>query len=215
MKIIGISGGSGAGKSTASKGLATLLPNSLFVDVDPYFREATDKLESEIFEAIGMKKDGNVLNQNYFFTSFESMSAWIDVIKDYVVQRINYIVENEGKDKDFVIVDWCFLPMCDFFSKCDYTLCVKADYDKRFDRLTNRMKAVEQYSIEKGPSFWEYKQWAFENRVKFSAINDYGYSSQYEIVNDKDLYNLNEKVKRFSNLLINENMQSSVNAFFN
>lgn len=210
MKIVGVSGGSGAGKSTVSRELANILPNSLFIDVDPYFREATDKLEDKIFEKIGMKKEGNVLSYNYFFASFESMNTWIDVIKDSVVQSINCAVEKYGKDKDYIIVDWCFLPMCEYFSKC-----VKADYEKRFERLTNRMKTIEEYSVEKGPSFWEYKQWAFENRVKFSAINDYGYNSQYEIVNDKDIYNLSEKIKAFADLLVNQNVQSSVCTIYN
>jgi len=191
MKIVGISGGSGAGKSTVSKGLVNILPNSIFIDVDPYFREATDKLEDKIFSEIHMEKEEGVLNQNYFFSSLEAMNTWIRVISDYVNARIEEVVSKLGEGKDYVIVDWCYLPMCDFFKKCDYTFCVKADYATRYKRLENRMRAVSGgYSIAKGPSFSEYKKKSFENRVKYSAINEYGYKSDFNIVNDKDLETL-------------------------
>ncbi|MBQ3409696.1 MAG: dephospho-CoA kinase [Clostridia bacterium] len=195
MKIVGISGGSGAGKSTVSRGLAKILPNAVFIDVDPFFREATDKLEGEIFKAIKMVKEEGVLNQNYFFSSLEAMNAWINVIKDYVSCRIEETVAKLGEENDYIIVDWCYLPMCSYFEKCDYTLCVKADYHTRFKRLSDRMKAVNGYSIASGPSFYEYQKEPFENRVKYSAIDEYGYSSQFEIVNDRDIESLNKSVK--------------------
>lgn len=204
MKIIGVSGGSGAGKSTVSRGLAKVLPNSLFIDVDPFFREVTDELEEKIFKRINVKKEDNVLNYNYFFESLEAMNVWIDVIKDKVSQKIEEAVEMESKNKDYIIVDWCYLPMCDYFEKCDYTLCVKADEKLRYTRLSNRMKAIDGYSIEKGPSFWEYKQSSFENRVKFSAINDYGYKSQYEIVNGGTLEDLQNSIEEFASFVMND-----------
>ena len=37
MKIIGVCGGSGAGKSTVSNRLVDVLPNTLFIDVDKFF----------------------------------------------------------------------------------------------------------------------------------------------------------------------------------
>jgi hypothetical protein len=56
------------------------------------------------------------------------MNGWIEVIKDYVSNRIEEAVTKLGAGKDFVIVDWCYLPMCDYFFKCNLTLCIKADY---------------------------------------------------------------------------------------
>ena len=78
MVIVGISGGSGAGKSTVSKGLAKILPNAIFIDVDPYFREATEKLRDEIFEELGVEQEEGGLDQNYYFDSFENMMKWIE-----------------------------------------------------------------------------------------------------------------------------------------
>lgn len=202
MKIVGISGGSGAGKSTVSQGLARRLPNAIFIDADPFFREATDRLEEEIFERIGMIKEEGRLNQNYFFYSKETMDGWIEVIKDYVSNRIEEAVTKLGAGKDFVIVDWCYLPMCDYFFNCDMTLCVKADYNTRYERLANRMKKVASYSIATGPSFYEYEPEAFANRVRFSAIDEFGYKSDYVIENDRDMDHLNKLVNKIATNLM-------------
>lgn len=198
MKIVGVSGGSGAGKTTVSRGLAEKLPNAIFIDADPFFREATEKLEDEVFNKIGMVKEEGVLSQNYFFYSKETMDGWIDVVKDYVSSRIGEAVTKLGAGKDFVIVDWCYLPMCDYFFNCDMTLCVKADYETRYERLANRMKAVAGYSIATGPSFYEYNPEAFANRVKYSAIDEYGYQSDYVILNDRDMDTLNKMVSKIA-----------------
>ena len=190
MKIVGISGGSGAGKTTVSRGLAERLPNAIFIDADPFFREATDRLEDEIFAKIGMVKEEGRINQNYFFASKDAMDGWIEVVKDYVSKWIAEAVTKLGAGKDFVIVDWCYLPMCDYFYNCDLTLCIKADYQTRYDRLASRMKTVKAYSVKTGPSFFEYEPKAFANRVEFSAIDEYGYQSDYVIENDSDLESL-------------------------
>jgi hypothetical protein len=63
------------------------------------------------------------------------MDGWIEVVKDYVSKRIAEAVTKLGAGKDFVIVDWCYLPMCDYFYNCDLTLCIKADYQTRYDRF--------------------------------------------------------------------------------
>ena len=198
MKIVGISGGSGAGKSTVSRGLAERLPNAVFIDVDVFFREATGKLEDEIFRRIGMTKDEGVINQNYFFASQEAMNCWIEVVKDYVSNRIEEAVTKLGAGKDFVIVDWCYLPMCDYFFKCDLTLCIKADYQTRYERLANRMKAIKSYTVQRGPSFYEYNEEAFANRVKYSAIDEFGYQSDYVIKNDGDMELLNQTIDKIA-----------------
>ncbi len=202
MKIVGISGGSGAGKSTVSRGLAKRLPNAVFIDVDPFFREATEKLESEVFKKIGVEKKEGVINQNYFFASQDAMNGWIEVIKDYVSNRIEEAVTKLGAGKDFVIVDWCYLPMCDYFFKCNLTLCIKADYQTRYDRLANRMKAIKSYTVQYGPSFYEYGEEAFANRVKFSAIDDFGYQSDYVIKNDSDMESLNKTIDKIADNLM-------------
>lgn len=195
MVIVGISGGSGTGKTTVSRGLAKMLPNAISIDVDPYFREATEKLEDEIYKEMNVKKKEGETSQKYFFASFENMNIWIEVVKDYVSNRIEEVVDKLGVGKDYVIVDWCFLPMCDYFYKCDYTICIKADFATRHERLANRLKAVKEYSIATGPSFKVYQPKIFENRVRYTALNEYGYQSEYDLVNDSDMEALEKCVK--------------------
>ncbi len=203
MKIVGISGGSAAGKTTVSKGLAKMLPNAIFIDADLFFREATEKLEDEIFARLGVVKSKNRFNLNYFFETKENMDIWIEVVKDYVSSRIEEAVAKLGVGKDFVIVDWCYLPMCDFFYQCDMTLCIRAERDTRYKRFISRTEAIKAYSIETGPALSDYEPETLINRVKFSAIEEYGYNqSDYIIDNDSDFSALNTIIGIIANSLL-------------
>lgn len=206
MKIIGIYGGSGAGKSTVTKELAQVLPNCMYISPGRYVREATECLQNTMFSRMGVSSvDPSISKSNYIFSSCESMNTWIDVIKSQVIANIEKNIEENGAGKEYVIVDWCFLPMCDFYKKCDYTLCVKTDYNIRYDRLSNRMKNVDNFSILRGSPFSDYSKESFENRLKFSALEDYGYKAQYEFVNNGTIESLNNYVNDFATKITGEN----------
>ena len=199
MKIIGIYGGSGAGKSTVTKGLVQVLPNCTYINPGRYAREATEYLQNTMFSKLGLASiDPNISKSNYIFSSYESMTIWIDVIKEKVISEVEKYIEENKSEKEYIIVDWCFLPMCDFYKKCDYTLCVKTDYDIRYQRLECRMKNVETFSILRGSPFSDYSTKSFENRLKYTALEQYGYKSQYEFENNGTMEVLNQFTKDFA-----------------
>lgn len=202
MKIIGVSGGSGAGKSTVSKRLSEILPNALLINLDNFMHEESNKYEQEILKKIHKEKDENVYSYNYYHESLENIKDWVSIIKDGVIKKVEDTIKNEGSEKEYVIVDWVFLPLCQFFSKCDYTICIKADYDRRLTRLIKRLKDRTIYKEFNG-SYWSYKPEIIESRVKYTALNDFGYKSKCEIYNDGDLNDLYNKVDEF---LKNENL---------
>lgn len=193
MKIIGVTGGCGAGKSTVSKRLEEILPNALLIKGDVFMLAESDKLEDDILKSIGRKKDENVYSFNYYHESLENIKKWVNVIEKNVIEQIENIIENEKEKKDYIIVDWVFLPLCKVFEKCDYTVCIKADSDKRLERLINRLKDRTIYKEFKG-SYWSYKPEILEKRVIYTALNDFGYKSKYEISNEGNLDTLYEKI---------------------
>ncbi len=74
---------------------------------------------------------------------------------------ITFLDENDikkrGEGKDYIIVDWVFLPLCDWSKHCDETICVVANHDLRLERLTKRLQDKSIYN-EGDRSFWSYKE---------------------------------------------------------
>lgn len=195
MKIIGVTGGCGAGKSTVSKRLEEILPNSLLIKADVFMLEESDKLENDILKSIGREKDENVYSFNYYHESLENIKTWVSVIEKDVIEQIENIIKTEKDKKDYIIIDWVFLPLCKIFKECDYTVCIKAESGKRLERLINRLKDRTIYKEFNG-SYWSYKPEILEKRVKYTALNDFGYKSNYEISNEGNLDVLYGKVDK-------------------
>lgn len=155
--LIGVSGGSGVGKSTLSRRLAEILPNSILVNGDIYMHARSKELENEIFARIGKKKDQNMFSYNYYLDSFENTKIWVDTIEKKVIEDIENDIKKRGESKDYIIVDWVFLPLCDWSKHCDETICVVANHDLRLERLTKRLQDKAIYN-EGDRSFWSYKE---------------------------------------------------------
>lgn len=75
--IIAVSGGSGVGKSTLSRKLAEVLPNSLLINGDIFMHGRSKEFEEEILKNIGRKKDSNIFSYNYYLESFENTKIWV------------------------------------------------------------------------------------------------------------------------------------------
>lgn len=202
MTIIGISGASGSGKSTISKKLNELLPNSAIIYGDPYMMELAQTMETEIFSKLGQKKEKGVFSSNYFFQSLENEKIFINVIKKELTKLIELEIENKHHNKDYLIIDWVFLPLCNLFDKCDITICVNTDYETRLERLKIRMKN-EKVHNRNWNLLEKYKPETLERRAKFTALNDFGYTYTYYIENNETEKELLPKIKTLSKKIKN------------
>lgn len=210
MVVIGISGGSGAGKSTISDKLAEILPNAVHINVDKYMHEESLKLEPIILQSLGIEKQEGVYTYNYYFQSFDYTKIWVDKIQKGVSDKIeNFVEEQKNAGKEYVVVDWCFLPMCEFSKKCDYTLNISTDYDTRIYRLEKKLKemakkntGVDKLGIDR--SYNAYKDFGLDNRLKYTTVKDFGYGAGFEIKNDEGLEALEQKLKDYANIIINK-----------
>lgn len=196
--IIGISGGRGAGKSTLSRKLAEILPNSLLIIVDDYMHESSKNLEVQIFNNLGIKKEPKIFSYNYFFKDFESVKVWISTIEDEVINRIETEIDN-NINKEYIIIDWCFLPLCKFFNKCDYKICLTADYKTRENRVTKRLlyKDVSLYNRNDIP-LTNYTPAMYENSIRYTDLSGLGYKFDYNLQNNSTMQDFNMKINQLA-----------------
>ncbi len=192
--IIGVFGGSGCGKSTISRILADRLPNSLLINGDIFMHAISKQLEKEILKKINVVKEEKVFSYNYYLDSFYNVKMWVKTIEDKVITDIQKEIHMKGKNKDYIIIDWVFLPMCEWSKECDKLICVTANYGLKYDRLSNRLKDKSLYN-EGDRSFWSYKDGVIEKRLEYTSLNEWGYKYDYEICNDGELDELYKNIQ--------------------
>ena len=155
--LIGVSGGSGVGKSTLSRRWEEILPNSVLNKGDIFMNDRRKEVEEKILEKIGKKKDEKIFSYNYYLETFENTKIWAKTIEKEVIKDIENEIKKHGDGKDYIIVDWVFLPLCKWFENCDETICVVANHNLRLERLTKRLQDRAIYN-EGDRSFWSYKE---------------------------------------------------------
>lgn len=202
MMIIGISGGRGAGKSTLCRKLAEILPNSLLIIVDNYMHEISGKQEKKIFNKLGIEKNPQICSYNYFFKDFESVKIWISAIENEVTHCIETEIE-KNKDKDYIIVDWCFLPLCEFFYKCDCKISVTGDYEKREKRLTKRLINKDNFEHDRNDTpLSSYTPEMYLNSIKYTELSNMGYKFNYSVKNNSNIEDFYDKINKLANDLM-------------
>ncbi len=206
MKIIGVFGGSGTGKSTVSKIINKKINNSIIVNVDQYMHEQFDIKREEILNTLNIKgSDRNKYICNHTVQSLEINKIAIGIMeKDVCLNVLNEINLYKGK-YDYVIIDWYAIPLTRLYDICNYTVCVYADYNKRLNRLINRLKDSNIYGYG-DRSYWSYEQEAIEKRVKITALNDYGYKANFFIENNLNIEDIKLKIDEVVNTIQNKNL---------
>lgn len=200
--IIGISGGRGAGKSTLCRKLAEILPNSKLIIADNYMHESSKKLETEIFKKLGIEKDPDIFGYNYYFENYKNVEIWISTIKDEVVRNIQKDIE-DNKDKKYILIDWCFLPLCNVFDKCDYKICVTGEYKHREERLTERLINKNNSEHNRNDiSLSLYMPDRYLNSIKFTDLSDKGYHFDYNVKNDSNIEEYYDKINELADVIL-------------
>ena len=156
--------------------------------------ERSRQLEDKILNEINQKKNENIFSYNYYLSSFENVKTWVKVIEDKVITDIQKEIHIKGKNKDYIIIDWVFLPMCMWAKECDKTICVTSNNKLKYNRLINRLKDKSIYN-EGDRSFWSYKDGIIEKRLEYTSLNEWGYKFDYEICNDGEMDELYKNVQ--------------------
>lgn len=161
--ILGITGGSGTGKSTASRYFSQ--KGWLVIDADSVAREVCDKgqaclleIKAEFGDAI-VDKDGNLKRKELgeiVFSDKSRLDKLNAITHKYIVKEIEERVKNTDTN---TVIDAPLLLETGLDRICDKTLCVLADEDIRIDRIckrdsVTRESARKRISSQKQDSYY-------------------------------------------------------------
>ncbi len=173
MKLIGITGKTGTGKST----IATILAQKLggqYVDIDKIGHQATsdpiitkklcDIFGNELLDAngtINRKKLGNIV-----FGDTNKMQILTDITWEYMEHKLDYILLQK---QQFSIFDWALLPKVKYWDMCDMKILIVSDDIVRRKRILERDHISEEYLEKRESATLDYSKLTFD----FTFDNDY------------------------------------------
>jgi len=141
--VLGLTGGSGTGKSTACEYFKN--KGFLVVDSDKIAREVCSKGErclEEIRLAFGdgvIDEEGNLKRKelgNIVFADSEKLKLLNDITHKYIVERnVNIIEENRNKN---IVLDAPLLFEAGLGDICTKKICVLSERKKRIERIMKR-----------------------------------------------------------------------------
>lgn len=173
MKLIGITGKTGTGKST----IATILAQKLdaqYVDIDKIGHQATsdphianklcDIFGNELLDSNGMINRKNL--GNIVFSDTDKMQILTDITWEYMEQKLDDILLQK---QQCFIFDWALLPKVKFWDMCDFKILVTSDDTMRKKRILERDHISEDYLEKRESATLDYSKLAFD----FIFDNDY------------------------------------------
>lgn len=189
MKTIGITGASGAGKTTICKILKQKY-NAHIIDADqiardlskkgnPYLQEIANYFGEDILTTLGelqRKKLANIIYENE-----EKRNALNKITFIYVVEEIKQKI-NGLKNEKLVVIDAPLLFESNLDELCDFTIGVIANNISKIERICQRDN-IEQDTAQKRLSIQMHDE---EIRKKVD----------YVIENDKEIKNLEEEISK-------------------
>ena len=159
MKIIGITGNSGSGKTTVSN-IIEKEYNAKKIDADQiakelskngteYFKEIVEYFGAEILDSnrqIDRKKLANIIFNNNI-----KRARLNEITEKYVVLNINKKIEEYSKQNELIVIDVPLLFESDLHKKCDFVIGVISDEALKIERICKRdniEKEIAQKRIE-------------------------------------------------------------------
>ncbi len=184
MKIVGVTGKSGSGKTTFAKVLAEKL-NCKCIDIDKISHKPLKKpkiihILCEKFGSQILDENGNIDRKkmgNIVFSNEEKMKELIAVTEADAYQELDTILSMENNN--IIVLEWIKLPTCKYWEKCDIKILVKADDKKRKERVVKRDNISEEYFDKRDSASIEYT----ETEFNYIFENDYDEKKMEETIN--------------------------------
>ena len=139
LKLIGITGDSGVGKSTLALELSKKL-ECPFLDVDKVI------LNSEPMAKENKTPQISKMKPEYFkllIDNLENLNSGISMLLNNMLEtEVNKI----SKENNTIIVEWMFLPYLKIWQKCDTKILIEVDEElRRSNAINNKLITEEQY----------------------------------------------------------------------
>ena len=143
--ILGLTGGSGSGKSTAAKLFAE--HGALTIDADVVYREllqSNRQLLAELAKVFGsdiLLPDGSLDRKKLGAIVFSDKLKLLMLNKithKYITEKILNIITNEGHKHPFTVIDAAILFESGMADECDATVAITAPDNIRIQRICKR-----------------------------------------------------------------------------
>jgi len=199
MKIIGLTGGSGAGKGEVCKAFLRFGIES--IDTDKISREVARKGGGclnelvENFSGVILDDYGGLDRQKLAgiaFKSEESLELLNKITHKYILNECKRIIlDMQNAGRKAIIVDAPLLFESGFDKSCDIIISVVADLDKRTERILKR----DSITLEQ-----------IQNRIKNQKNDDFFIAnSDYVVYNNSDYADIYIQVSKIYDNIAGEN----------
>lgn len=183
MKIIGITGKSGSGKSLLTEKLAKELQcESVNIDTIGHKATSDEKISKKLCNIFGneilgqddkidRKKLGNIV-----FSNKEKMNILTEITWGYMRKELDRILEQKP---NIIILEWALLPIdSKYWDKCNIKILMRADDNIRKNKVIERDKISEEYFLKRDANSMDYSTFKFD----FIFENDYQLETMEKIV---------------------------------
>lgn len=174
MRLIGITGKTGSGKSTFAKLLADKL-NCKYIDIDKIGHSAISdsSISKKLYQEFGQnilddnnknidrKKLGNIV-----FSDKNKMEILTNLTWNYMQNKIDNIL---SQNEDYYILDWALLPSVKYFNICDIKILIVSEDIKRKEKILKRDNISKEYLEKRENNTLDYSNFKFD----YIFNNDY------------------------------------------
>lgn len=191
MKVVGLTGGIGSGKTTVANFFAELGIPVYIADLEAKkLQNESETVRAQITALFGPEayNDG-ILNRKFIsgkvFGDPEKLEALNNIVHPQVALHFDRWKENQ--QSDYVIYEAAILFEKGGYKKCDYTILVVADHETKIDRIKKRDKS-EISEIKARMNY----QWSDEKKLKLADF----------VIENKDLADTRREVVRIHQILL-------------
>lgn len=176
MRIVGVTGSSGAGKSTICE-IIEKKYNAKIIDADKVAKQLTRKDSlylKAIIEYFGneiIDKNGELIRKklgDIIYNNKEKREKLNELTFIYVVDEIKNKI-NQTKNKDYIVIDAPLLYESGLSEICDLVIAVIADRDRQLKRITKRDSISEDIA---------------KKRLDIQNTNDYFIKKSQKVINN-------------------------------
>ncbi len=173
MKIIGITGKSGCGKSTFASLLSQKL-NCQHIDIDKIGHQAI--LQPEIITALCDEFGNQILNDDgsinrkklgaIVFVNKDKMKILEDLTYGYMQKCLDNIL---SQNNECIVLEYILLPRTKYWNMCDSKVLVKSDDVQRKNKVIERDHISPEYFDKRDSASIDYSPFNFD----YIYENDY------------------------------------------